>query len=324
MIPTSKLSRTSTLATLPIMVLVIVLFSRLDFGARDVAPPVEGHLVVANLRGESLSVFDLTLPNQPEIATLGLQGPPHELVTLDGRIYATLGRGGQVVEVAPGATGVLRSLAIDGEPHGLALSGGSLLVTLDRTRTLLRITLDSFTESGRFETGDTPHAVATDGTFTYVTDARDNRLRRISADGQVSFAETGKLPESVAIVGEYVVTTEAESGTVSIFRRNDLSLASRIVTGGRPSRVVAVGGDRVAVALNGHSQVAVIDVAKQRVERRVTVLGMPDGICVSPSGAFAAVISNATDSVQYYALPEWQAAGFRATGSGPGSCAWLP
>lgn len=199
-----------------------------------------------------------------------------------------------------------------------------MLVTLDRAKTLVRVRLTDFAESGRAATGDTPHTVAADGDAAWVTDARDNRLRRIAADGTVTVAETGALPESVAVSGEYVVTADAEGGTVSVFHRSDLSLVKRISLGGRPSRVVATGASQIAVALNGGSHVAVIDMEALRVERRVPVLAMPDGICVSPSGAYAAVVSNATDSIQYFSLPDWRAAGFRAAGDGPGSCVWLP
>lgn len=324
MFPTSKLNRASTLATLPLMALAILFFSRMDLGNRDTEPPTEGRLVVANLRGESLSLFELTKAGQPETATLALQGPVHELAVVDGRIYATLGRGQHLVEIAPGITGVLRSLALEGEPHGIAAAGDTLLVTLDRAKTLVRVRLTDFAESGRAATGDTPHTVAADGDAAWVTDARDNRLRRIAADGTATVAETGALPESVAVSGEYVVTADAEGGTVSVFHRSDLSLVKRISLGGRPSRVVATGAGQIAVALNGGSHVAVIDMEALRVERRVPVLAMPDGICVSPSGAYAAVVSNATDSIQYFSLPDWRAAGFRAAGDGPGSCVWLP
>ncbi|MFN8507450.1 MAG: hypothetical protein U0547_07775 [Dehalococcoidia bacterium] len=323
MIPASKLNRASTLATLPIMALAILFFSRADLGNRDVAPPTEGRLFVANLRGESLSLFDLAAPEQPEVARLALGGPPHELVAVDGRIYATLGRGQGLVEVSPGATGVMRALALEGEPHGLAEAGGTLLVTLDRAKALVRVPLSSFAEAGRESTGDTPHTVAADGTSAFVTDSRDNRLRRIGPGGAVAIAETGALPESVAIAGEYVITAEGDGGTVSIYRRADLSLARRITVGGRPSRVVVTGPAQVAVSLNAGAKVAVIDLKELKVRREVRVLPMPDGICTSPSGDYAAVTSNATNTVQYFTLPDWHAAGFRETGDGPGACAWL-
>lgn len=324
MIPASKLNRASTLATLPIMALAILFFSRADLGNRDIAPPAEGRLFVANLRGESLSLFDLAAPEQPEVARLALGGPPHELVAMDGRIYATLGRGQELVEVSPGATGIMRALALEGEPHGLAMADGTLLVTLDRAKALVRVPLTSFAEAGREATGDTPHAVATDGTDIFVTDSRDNRLRRIGPGGEVTLAETAALPESVAVVGEYVVTADADGGTVSIYRRADLSLAKRITVGGRPSRVVTTGAAQVAVALNAGARVAVIDLKGLKVQREVRVLALPDGICTSPANDYAAVTSNATNTVQYFTLPDWHAAGFRETGDGPGACAWLP
>jgi DNA-binding beta-propeller fold protein YncE len=315
-----RINRMSSIATLPLMVLVIVMLGRLNFDHSPAPLPASGMLAVASLRGESLGFHDFAANGAEK--RLALAGPPHELALADGRLYATLGRGNQVVEIDPHAPGVMRTLTLTGEPHGLAIAEDNLLVTLDAGDALVTVSREGFDERGRTPTGDTPHTVAAAGSEVYVTDSRANQLRLMGESPVL--ADTGRLPESVAIAGGYVVTADAESGSVSVYRRGSLELAGRISTGGHPVRVVALDETHVAVALNEASSVAVIDLGTMRVVRHKNVLGHPDGICASPDGAYVAVVSNATDSVQVFRASDWRLAATLATGDGPGACAWVP
>ncbi|MBI2767309.1 MAG: hypothetical protein HYX53_15540 [Chloroflexi bacterium] len=315
----ARMNRLGRAAILPLMVLAILAVSRLNFDRSPAVPPAAGTLVVASLRGESLAFHDFA--GAAGERQLSLAGPPHELAVADGRIYATLGRGNQLVEIEPRAPGVMRTLSLDGTPHGLAVAGDNLLVTLDDAAALVTVSREGFDERGRTPTGDTPHTVAALGAEVYVTDSRDNILRLVAETPLLG--GTGRTPESVTIAGGFAVTADSEGGTVSVFRRGSLELAGRISIGGSPVRVVTLDDTRVAVALNSASQVAVIDLAAMRVVRRTDVLARPDGICLSPDGAYAAVISNATDSAQVFRTSDWKLAMTVPTADGPGACAWL-
>lgn len=312
------LNRAAMLAIIPLMAFAI---SRAAAsGGGKVAPPVTGTVAVANLRGESLGFIGLS----PGAGTrvLALAGPPHELVFVDGRLYATLGRGNGLVEVEPRAPGVLRSLKLEGEPHGLAVRGTDLLVTRDKADDMLVVDRQSFTETFRMPTGRAPHTVVSAGSSVFVTDTRDGVLRLMARAAQT--APTGDLPESVAVVGAYVVTADAGSGTLSVFRASTLEPVGRVSVGREPVRVIAVDDHRVAVSLAGEARVAIVDLARMKVEHRLNVLPRPDGLCLSPDGAFVAVVSNASDAVQLFDTKEWRSAGILETGDGPGACAWLP
>jgi DNA-binding beta-propeller fold protein YncE len=315
----ARMNRLGRVAILPLMVLAILAVSRLNFDRSPAAAPTAGTLVIASLRGESLAFHNFA--GGASDRQLSLAGPPHELAAADGRLYATLGRGNQIVEIEPRAPGVMRTLSLDGTPHGLAVAGGNLLVTLDDAGTLVTISREGFDERGRTPTGDTPHTVAALGTEIYVTDSRDNVLRLLAETPLLG--DTGRMPESVTIAGGFAVTADSEGGTISVFRRGSLELAARISTGGNPVRVVTLDDTHVAVALNSASSVAVIDLAAMRVVRRTDVLPQPDGICLSPDRAYAAVISNATDSAQVFRASDWKLALTLPTADGPGACAWL-
>jgi DNA-binding beta-propeller fold protein YncE len=316
-----QVNRIASLAIVPLMALAIVAGTRFigRTAAASAPPPREGMLVVAQLRGEALTLLNL---ETGRVSYLALPGPPHELATADGRLYATLGRANVVAEIAPKAPVILRLLHLSGEPHGIALGpNGNLYVTLDKAATLVEIDRATFAEIGRVATGDTPHTVTFGGLTAYVTDSRDNMLHAlVDAEGT---SPTGAMPESVAVVGQYVVTADADAGTLTVARRDGLQAVRTIQVGGHPVRLVALGGQQVAVSLNASARLVVVNVESAAIARTISVLGHPDGICVSPSGAFVAVASNEERAVQVFRRSDWALAATLDAGDGPGSCIWM-
>lgn len=310
-----SLNRAALIAILPLMAFAISAMTKGTGGGAAVAPH-EGVLVVANLRDDSLSFLDFAAGST---RTLLLTGAPHELVAVDGRIYATVPHRDLLVEVDPAAPGVLRSVSLPGQPHGLAAQGDDLFVALDEASSLVHLGRVPLTEYAREPAGNTPHAVAAEGSSVFVAVARENSLA-LSGTGRT--AETGPLPESVAIAGRYVVTADA-GGSLSVFDKASLEFIGRMHLEGGPTRVVTVAGETVAVSLNESGQVAIVDLARWRVVRKIVTFPRPDGLCLSPEGSYLAVVSNATDTVQVFATASWRRAAMYATGRGPGSCVWL-
>ncbi len=316
-----RLNRIASFATLGVMGLAIVLGSRLVGNAeKKLAPPAEGMLVVANLRAESLTFIDVGRASGTR--TLVLPGPPHELASAGGKLYATLGRANALVEVDPQGPAILRTLALEGEPHGLAVDGTDLLVTLDRANELVRVDRAALTIRSRVPTGATPHSVAAAGGVAFVTISREAVVAAFRA-GALTTAPTGQLPESVAMVGDALVTADADGGTLSVFARDGLTPRGHVATGGRPVRVVAIDDRRVAASLNDGAAVAIVDAGTLTLDRRVTVAGRPDGICLDPTGGYAAVTANEAGTVQLFLLPGWKPKASYRAGDGPGACLWL-
>ncbi|MCC7364253.1 MAG: hypothetical protein IT303_07750 [Dehalococcoidia bacterium] len=315
-------SRANRLGTFGGLALVAVAasyaLSATNSDSETVEPPREGTLVVANLRGESLTVLDI---GRQASHGLALFGPPHEIATAGGRLYITLGRADALVEVDPSAPGVLRRVEFPGgTPHGVAIDGAHLHVTLDDTDELVRMDPATLAETGRTATGDTPHAVAAAGGAVFVTESRANTLR--GPDG--ASYPTRELPESVALTDRYVVTANAAARTLTVFERANLAVSRNFELPGSPVRVIALGGDRVAVSLGDAARVYIVDVAEGNVVRKLDVADRPDGLCLSPDAAYLAVVSNAEDTVQVFATASWDEAATYDVGDGPGSCAWLP
>ncbi len=316
---TRQLNRLASLAIIPLMALAIVVGSRFASSAARVDPPRHGTLVVANLRAESLTFFDIEHGGRRDLA---VPGPPHELVSAGSRLYATLGRAGALLEIEPRAPGILRTLRLDGEPHGLALDGsGNLLVTLDKGDALLVIDRAALTETSRQTTGETPHTVAFADGVAYVTASRDGLLQAFPGPAQTA---TGAMPESVAVTGQFIVTADADAGTLSVLDRASLSRIRSIAVGGHPVRLVILDETHALATLNGAARLVLVDVSTGKVDRRIETLGHPDGICLSPSRDYVAVVSNESDAVQVYRRSDWALAVTLQTADGPGSCLWLP
>lgn len=243
-----------------------------------------------------------------------------------GRLYVTLEHADELDEIDPAVPAILRSLSLESWPHGLAIDGNDLLVTLDQGRALVTVDRLSMAVQSRAPTGDTPHTVAfADGT-AYITDSRDNDLRAVPLDhspGPAATLATGALPEAVTVSGGYVVTADADGGTLTVVDRSTFQVVRTIKTGGRPVRVVPLDTERVLVAMNTSSRVLVVNLVTGNVERSIPTNGHPDGICISPSGKYVAVASNAAGTVQLFRLSDWAVAGVLNAGDGPGSCLWV-
>lgn len=318
-----RLNRLATTAILPLMFLTVAVAARhtgsAPAAAQSTPLPQEGVLVTANLRDDSLTFHDLQAGGAT--STLQLPGPPHELATVGDRMYATLGRANALVELAPTAPGILRTLSLDGQPHGLAIDGSNLLVTLDTAAELLTVDHASLLVISQVPTGDTPHVVVSAGGDVYVAAARANQVTDVSGERTL---ETGDLPEGLAIVGPYLLTTDNQGGTLTIVRRGSFTVAGRLKVGGEPVRAVAIDDHRALVALNGAARVAVVDLVTQKVERELDVDARPDGLCMSPSGEYVAVASNAIGTLTIFRSSDWAHVGTIVGLPGLGSCLWLP
>ena len=328
--PIHRVNRIATLAILPLMAVAVVIGSRAAHKSSPVAPmPHEGLLIVAQLKGEALTTFNLQ--NSGDARQLALAGPPHELAVVDGRLYVTLERANEIDEIAPAVPAVMRSLPLDNWPHGLAVDGDKLLVTLDEGSALVAIDRATMTEQSSVATGDTPHTVAfADGT-AYVTDSRDNDLRAIAQDrtpiGSLSHTSptvaTGALPEAITILGKWVITADADGGTLTVVDRATFQVVRNIQTGGRPVRIVPLDSDRVLVAMNTSSRVLVVNISTGTIEKSIATNGHPDGVCISPSRDYVAVASNEAGLVQIFRLSDWAPAGALNAGDGLGACVWV-
>ena len=314
-----QVNRIASLSVIPLMLLTIAVFSRVAKDPTPAAAPTDGTIVLANLRLETLTFVDLGSDKRTELA---LPGPPHEMLVAEGRLYVTLGRGDLLVEVDLSARAILRTLKLEGEPHGLASLGGNLLVTLDKGNEVVVVDRATLTELRRLPTGNTPHVIAATGAAIVVTDSRDNVLRQL--EPSPATAPTGGQPEGLAIVGPVALSADATGGTLTFATVPGLADARTLHIGAAPVRVTALDASHALVSLQGDGKVAVVDVARGEVTKRLSVAARPDGTCISPDGAYLAVASNADGTVDLFQTDGWRRAPSLASAAGLGACVWLP
>lgn len=316
-----RFNRFASLAVLPVMLLAILAFSRQAQRQPAVPAPAEGILAVASLRSGQLTLFDLA---RGETRALALPAAPHELAVRGDRLYATLTRADALVELDPRAPGILRRVVLPGRPHGLAFdpAAGVLYVTLDDANALVALDAASLAEIARWPTGETPHAVALADGVPYVAAARAGRVEAVRPSGGAA-AAAGRLPESLAAADGLLLAADYLGGTLHLFEPATLQPVGAIPLGGGPVRILGLGGGMAAVALQDAGQVAIVDLARREVVRRLDVPPRPDGLCVSPSGAYLAVASNGAAAVTVFEMASWRVAARYAVPEGPGACAWL-
>ena len=180
------------------------------------------------------------------------------------------------------------------------------MVTLDATGELLTIDRNSLSIRDRVATGDTPHAVVVAEGVSYVTQSGDNRLWTWRG-GLAS--STGTQPESVAIVGDRVVTAD-RGGSLSVFTRAPFAFVVRLTLEGGPVRVVAIDDVRVAVSLGDDERVAIVDIERAELVETLDVGSHPDGLCLSPDGVFLAAVSSGAGHVKIYRVSDWAAGAY--------------
>ena len=316
-----RMNKIATLAILPGMVLAIMLFSSAaQSGRNDDAPlPTTGTLVIANLCAETMTFHDFA---RSRTTTLSLPGAPHEMVELNGRLYVTLGRADLVVEVDPNVPAVVRTMRLAGEPHGIVLHGEQLAITLDRRDAIALVDPVILAVTARIPTGDTPHVIASGGSALFVTDTRDNRIRRIE-NGASTTAETGALPEGLALVSGLAVTADYEGRTLSTFDADTLELRSTIDLDGPPVRILDLGGNRIGISVQEPATLVVADLASGAITDGIEAPGRPDGLCLSPDGRHLAVAGNAGRTTAVFEVETWAHAVNVGAGDGPGACLWI-
>jgi DNA-binding beta-propeller fold protein YncE len=316
----NRLGRFTNIGVLVVMLLAIVAFARVAQRDPSAPPPTEGFLVVASLRSDQLTFHDFS---RDIAASLALPAAPHEFAVYRGRLYATLPRANLLAEIDRRAPGILRLQPIAGEPHGLAADpSGVLYVALGGANALVALDATTLVEIDRWPTGETPHIVALADGVPHVAVARANRLEAIRPTGTATLP-LDRLPEALAAVPGLVVAASHLDGTLHLARPITLEPIATIPVGGGPVRILPLDDRTVAVALQEAAAVAIVDLERRQVLRRVPVPARPDGLCQSPNGTYLAVVSNAEDVVTILEIASWRVAARLPVAHGPGACLWL-
>jgi DNA-binding beta-propeller fold protein YncE len=317
---TRHLNRFAMLAIIPLVAVGFFVALRATDANRGATFEGNGVLVLANLRDESLTLFDYESGLRHEVA---LAGPPHEMVLAGERLYVTLGRSDAVAQVNLATREVERYLVLAGTPHGIASDGARLYITLDSADEVVQLDLDSLAEQARRPTGDTPHAIAVVGSTAIVTNAGEDSVSALGADVETRAA--GVLPETIAIVdGRLVVAGNAGDGSLSLYSLPGLAILGNVDVGGRPVRVAGAGA-KLLVSDGQLGRLLVLEPVEGGLEvvDRVVVGRLADGICASPDGRWVGTTANGDNRLVIIDAERWAVSAEFPTADGPGACLWL-
>jgi DNA-binding beta-propeller fold protein YncE len=306
-----------------------------------------GTMLVSNM--DATSVWLVDLPSGTRRATIPARAAPHEVaVSSDGRVavvtnYGAPGAGNllQVVDVAAGT--VARELVREGRErlHGAAfLPGDSLLaLTSERTEEILVVSLADGTVRRAMPTGGgAPHMLAIGGPWIWTANIVGGSVARIDPTGRIDTRTwpAGSRTEGVATTpdGTEGWTASMETGTVVGVSGQTGEVVARVDGLGVPYRlVITPDGGTVVVSDPGREQVVLIDRARGTIATTVDVrataeargLGAepsPQGLTLTPDGAWALVSAKGIDRVAVIHLASGSVHRFIEAGDGPDGIAF--
>lgn len=221
-----------------------------------IAHKPSSRVVVANLKGSSLSIVDAE--TQQLLETIDLMAAPHDVaVTSDGRyaLYTT------------------------------AEAGANKLVVFD---------LLGRQKAGEITVGSEPWSIILDptGKLAFVTNHGSNTLSVVDVDRrrEVANIPTGRQPRELVYVmrsGGLVYTTDFDDNAVSIVDATTRRVVGKVAVGRAPIAVATTpNGQSVYVANADDNSVSVIDVSEQAVAATLPLPGAPTDLAVSPTGQF--------------------------------------
>jgi DNA-binding beta-propeller fold protein YncE len=266
------------------MMKLLLLLAALTLGSAE-DKGAAGTLIIGNKGEDSVSFVDLASGRELGRAPTGRM--PHEIaISPDGRQAAVVSYGGRSIDIfdIAGRTRVRQvDLGANEGPHGIAwLADGRILATTERARTLTVVDLsDGEPKVSAIATGQQgTHMVAVapdasraytanigSGTVSVLDLARGTKLRDLAIGGK---------PEGIALSpdGRTLWVGDNDGARVLAFDTSSFAKLAEVATGPVPIRVAVSPDGRWVVTSNFQAgTLTVIDAAKRRVARTVTVSG---------------------------------------------------
>ncbi|HEV8579474.1 MAG TPA: cytochrome D1 domain-containing protein [Thermoanaerobaculia bacterium] len=308
-------------------------------------------LIVANKAEATVSLVDLG--SGKVVSTLPVGIGPHEVaVSPDGRQalianYGTREKEGSTLTLidVPGAK-VLKTIDLGGymRPHGMVfLDARRALVTSEAAKTLIEVdVVDGKVLRGVGTGQEVSHMVAVtpDHSRAFVANIGSGTMTAIDlkAGKPLGNVQTGAGTEGIDVSpdGRQVWVTSREANTVVAVDTQTLEVLATIPVESFPIRVKIVpDGRRALVSCAKSGDLAVLEVAERKLERRVPVpvpavadkekrlmtqfgdSSVPIGIVVTPDGKRAFVAHANGDTISIVDLAEWKRVGSLTAGKEP-------
>lgn len=284
--------------------------------AASVDGPVDGTLFVANKRGDSLSLVDLSTGTESKRVESCTN--PHELATSpDDRHVALACYGGTTVDIF--RTGDLSRVASielgeNARPHGIVWhANGDMYVTAEGRRSVFWLrnpvgAVETF-EFGTGKEGSHMLAVSTDARHAWTMDMGSGTVTLVDLLTRRAprSVEVGVEPEGIALSPDGEALWVSARGSNMVFELDPMSLEirNRLNVGQFPLRLaIRPQGDVAVTSDMADGSLSVIDLATARLVRTIAVSSSEEAqdrqqvtILWSPDGERVYVAETGTDTV---------------------------
>jgi DNA-binding beta-propeller fold protein YncE len=197
---------------------------------------------------------------------------PLRIAELDGSLWVTSIRDGNLTEVDPASGAVRRTIHLDGEPEGVAPYQGHLWVVLQKDAALVEVDPSDGKVLHRYRVGGEPRLVAPGEGALYVSDFAGGRVVRVDAG-------TGKVTRSAAVCAG-VQDMQVHAGAVWSASMKDerlvgldpqtLRVVGRVMLDGDPDGLTEGDDGALLVSLQDGPGLDTVDTSSRTVRRLFT------------------------------------------------------
>jgi streptogramin lyase len=187
---------------------------------------------------------------------------PLRMVLLDNTLWVTTIRGGELVQVDPATSSVVRRVTLGEEPEGIAVLDGHLFVVVQAGQALLEIDPADGAALRRYDVGGAPRMVAGGDDALFVGDYEGGRVVRVEPGRRERVTRSGAVcngVQDVQVLNDTVWAACMTDGTVVGLDLRTLEVTSTVEVPGDPDGLAPGAGADLLVSLQDGPGLAVVD-----------------------------------------------------------------
>ena len=195
---------------------------------------------------------------------------PLRMVLLDTTLWVTTIRGGELVQVDPATSSVVRRVTLGEEPEGVAVLDGHLFVVLQAGQALVEVDPGDGALLRRYDVGGAPRAVAAGEDALFVGDNAGGRVVRVDPGRKEKVTRSDAVcagVQDVQVLNGTVWAACMTDGTVVGLDPASLEVTSSVQVAGDPDGLAPGPGAGLLVSLQDGPGLAVVDTASGRSEQ---------------------------------------------------------
>ena len=189
-------------------------------------------------------------------------GAPLRMALLGNTLWVTTIRGGELVQVDPVTSSVVRRVTLGEEPEGIAAFDGHLFVVLQAGQALVEVDPADGALLRRYDVGGAPRIVAAGDDALFVSDFEGGRVVRVEPGRAEKVTDSGTVcagVQDVEVLNGTVWAACMTDGTVVGLDPETLEVRSTVEVAGDPDGLAPGPGAGLLVSLQDGPGLAVVD-----------------------------------------------------------------